>query len=75
LEIDKINIQGRVKTLFLIMDKGPQGKESLCVRKGSQPKVKDNDLTTEAGTLVDPVLHSYVWMIIGISYLLADILC
>jgi len=30
------------------MDKVPQGKESHCVRKGNQPKVKDNDLTPEA---------------------------
>jgi hypothetical protein len=29
-----------VKSLFLIMDKVPQGKESLCVRRGNQPKVK-----------------------------------
>ena len=28
------------KSLFLIMNKVPQGKESLCVRKGNQPKVK-----------------------------------
>jgi len=57
------------------MDKVPQGKEGLCVRRGNQPKVKDNDLTPEAGTLVNPVLYSYVWMVIGISCLLADILC
>jgi len=63
------------KYLFLIMDKVPQGKEGLCVRRGNQPKVKDNDLTPEAGTLVNPVLYSYVWMVIGISCLLADILC
>ena len=30
------------------MDKVSQGKESLCARKGKQPKVKDNDLTPEA---------------------------
>jgi hypothetical protein len=30
------------------MDKVPQGKEGLCVRKGNQPIVKDNDVTPEA---------------------------
>jgi hypothetical protein len=30
------------------MDKVPQGKESLCVRKGNQPKAKDKDFTPEA---------------------------
>jgi hypothetical protein len=39
-----------VKSLILIMDKVPQGKGSLCVRQGNQPKVKDKDLTREALT-------------------------
>jgi hypothetical protein len=32
------------------MDKVPQGKESLCVKKGNQPNAKDKDLTSEAKT-------------------------
>ncbi len=29
------------------MDNVSQGKESLCVRKGNQPKIKDKDLAPE----------------------------
>jgi superoxide dismutase len=50
-----------VKSLFLIMDKVPQGKESLCGRKGNQPKVKDKDLTPEAhtGKLYQKLVQSF----------------
>jgi hypothetical protein len=37
------------------MDKVPQRKESLCVRKGNQPKVKNNDLTPEAPKKLIPL--------------------
>ena len=37
-----------IKSLFLPMDDVSQGKESLCVRKGNQPKIKDKDLAPEA---------------------------
>jgi len=37
------------------MDKVPQGKESLCVRKGNQPKVKDKDLPPEAPKRLIPL--------------------
>jgi bidirectional [NiFe] hydrogenase diaphorase subunit len=43
----------------LIMDKVPQGKESLCVRKGNQPKVKDKDLTPEAHTSAELLMASH----------------
>jgi hypothetical protein len=36
-----------IKSLFLTMDNVSQGKESLCVRKGNQPKIKDKDLAPE----------------------------
>ena len=64
-------VASRKGNVVLIVPLDPANKAGLA---GHLP-AKDKDFTPEAGTLVNPVLYSYVWMVIGISCLLADILC